>query len=197
MKTAVKICGIKTPEMARFCADNGAAFVGIVLHPASPRYVDLNTAVSIATAAQQAGIIPVPVFVDADENEILNFCTIAGVNHVQLHGDKARQALPKLPAHIHKIYAVANRADCEISSDDYLLFDSHNPGAGEVIDWANINPPENIRFFLAGGLNAQNVKQAINITQPFAVDVSSGVESSLGEKSKDMIVEFINEVHNV
>lgn len=196
MKTAIKICGIKTPEMAIFCAQAGAQFIGIVMHPASPRYVDINTAISIAKAAHQSGIIPVAVFVDADKDEMMSFCKSAHVDHVQLHGDKARAAFLMLPNNIRKIYVLDPTFSGVAPNSDFLLFDSNNPGTGEQIDWTNISVPNNIKFFLAGGLNVNNVKQAIEMLHPYAVDVSSGVELTRGEKSKELISAFINEVQN-
>jgi phosphoribosylanthranilate isomerase len=197
MNTKVKICGIKTPDMAYFCATAGAQFIGIVLHPESARYVDLKTAVLIAQAAKKADIIPVAVFVDADKDLIVEVCRTAKIDHVQLHGDLSRNALPDLPNDIHKIY-VGNfdKALCLNSQKDYLLFDGPIPGTGQTIDWNKIKVPQAMRFFLAGGLTAANVRQAIATVHPFAVDVSSGVESSRGEKSHTLIQAFIKQVHH-
>lgn len=191
MTIAVKICGIKTPEMAGFCARAGAQFIGIVLHPESPRYVDFDTAVLIAKAANEAKIIPVAVVVNTSNDELLNLCEKAKINHVQLHG--ADQTLPE---NIHKIYVAHQQIPKLRLKNDYLLFDGPEPGAGQAIDWSKLKIPDDIRFFLAGGLTVQNVKEAINIVHPFGVDVSSGVESSRGVKSESLIQEFINQVQN-
>ncbi|MFA6037173.1 MAG: phosphoribosylanthranilate isomerase [Legionellales bacterium] len=196
MNVAVKICGIKTPEMARFCAKAGAQFIGIVLHPESPRYVEFDDAYLIAKAAKEAGIIPVAVFVDADKDVITNLCAQAEIDHVQLHGDKARAAAPYLPVNIHKIYVVHEQVPEARTNEDYLLFDSPQPGTGQKIDWSSIKPFNNMRIFLAGGLNAQNVIEAIKIVKPFGVDVSSGVESSRGLKSEALIQAFIKQVQH-
>jgi phosphoribosylanthranilate isomerase len=195
MRVKIKICGIKTPDMAQFCADAGADYIGIVVHPASPRYVDIDTAVLIAQAAKKAKIIPVGVFVDQDADAILSFCKLMQIDHVQLHGDNAKQAMPYLPANICTILVIPAQARFH-NNANYLLFDSPEPGSGQVIDWTKINPPQNIPFFLAGGLNANNVQQAIALVKPYAVDVSSGVESSRGEKSKSMILDFIKQVQH-
>ncbi len=199
MTVRVKICGIKTLEMARFCAKAGADYIGIVMCEKSPRYVNLNKARLIARAANDAGVIPVAVFRDSDVNTITEICRDLNVLHVQHHGDLS--VLDQLSDEFHKIYVMPLQSfepglrSLARNDEDFLMFDSSRPGTGEKIDWTLIKAPLNVRFFVAGGLTVDNVSQAIAITKPFAVDVSSGVEQN-GEKSEFLIQQFINKVHH-
>lgn len=197
MNVAIKICGIKTPQMVQFCAQQGAQYIGIICCPTSPRYVDLTTGIALADAARQSGIIPVAVFRDEDATMIVEFCEQTGVTYVQLHGEPAKTAFNALPHFLHKIYVNPENEDIITGlrdSEDFIMYDHPSPGSGQVIDWESIQSPKHLRFFLAGGLNADNVTTAIATTKPYAVDVSSGVESTRGEKSELMIKEFIEKV---
>jgi phosphoribosylanthranilate isomerase len=202
---AIKICGLKTPEMATFCAQMGAQFVGVVFSPPSPRHVDVPTASLIAAAAHQAGIIPVAVFSLASDDDIIDICQKTNISCVQLHGDVPRLALQTLPDFLQKIYVIPqnNHGITKVNPQhldflrpekDFILFDGEKGGSGQTIRWDSLKPPKNLRFFLAGGLNVENIMEAIQATHPFAVDVSSGVEYVVGEKSKELIQQFIAKV---
>lgn len=200
MTTAIKICGIKTPEMARICASAGADYIGIVFCKKSPRFVSSAIAQSIASAAQDADIIPVAVFSESNANEIISICEMTRITHVQLHGEVSKKALYNLPEHLHKIYV--NPKDNEDLAylrpkTDYVLYDGEQAGSGQVINWSLINPQSTMRHFLAGGLTVDNVHAAITSTHPFGVDLSSGVEITRGEKSETLINEFIKLVKKI
>lgn len=198
MTTLIKICGIQTPEMAAFCAKAGAHFIGLVFCNESPRNIEIKTAKQIAIVAKQEHIIPIAVFNDADERTIIQTCIDTEISHVQLHGNRAKRIIADLPLALHIIYVNPNEF-CPLlrSEKDFLLFDSAQGGSGEVINWDDIQAPANMRFFLAGGLRADNVQQAIKTAHPYAVDVSSGVESARGIKSEQLIIEFIKKVNEV
>jgi phosphoribosylanthranilate isomerase len=210
LNTKIKICGIRSPEIALYCADLGVRYIGIIFCKESPRFVDLETAQQIALTAQNAGSIPVAVFSDANADTIIETCLATKITHVQLHGDLARDALPQLPSELTKIYVLSFDNDKSLPiatqhldylcNDDFFLLDSLQGGSGRTINWNTITLPKNLPFFLAGGLKATNVRTAINVCHPYAVDVSSGVEISPGVKSKQLIDAFIltvNEVANV
>lgn len=203
-KTLIKICGVRDPNIASFAAQMGADFIGIILHPESKRYVELDQAIEIATAAKQAGAKPVGVFVNANAETILRICQIAQINIVQLHGDISRQQHHLLPSSFRRIYVRAVDQNGQIQNDideglnyldeerDYLLFDNIQAGSGKIFNWANFSYMGNMPWFFSGGLTIDNVAHAIQQFRPTGVDVSSGVEITPGEKDKDLILKFIS-----
>ncbi len=207
--TLIKICGIRDPNMATFAAQAGADFIGIVFHPASKRFVEIERATEIAAAAKQAGAQPVGVFVNTNADAILKLCQIARINIAQLHGDIARQQHHLLPPSFKRIYVRTVDQDGQIQNDkadglnyldedrDYLLFDNIRAGSGKTFEWSKFSYIVNIPWFFSGGLTIDNVGNAIQQFQPTAVDVSSGVEKLPGEKDKDLILKFINAVKKI
>lgn len=195
--TLVKICGITSPEMATYAAKRGAAYIGIVLCQKSVRYVSLDNAKIIAEAAKLAGAIPVAVFTETNADEIVRMANVIGVDVVQLHGRLSRAALTDLQQKFQVIYAVddSHQIPSTLRSDkDFLLFDGVQPGSGQILNWTEIKLPKNMRCFLAGGLTAKNVAEAISIVKPYVVDVSSGVERAPGVKDEALINSFIESV---
>ena len=202
--TGIKICGVRNKQIAMACINLGADFIGLVFCEDSPRYITLDAAAEIADLARLASVTPVAVFNRASINTILDTCEHLNITHVQLHGEQAKGTLNTLPESLHKIYVVNVNQQGAIAVDDnvsllrpqhdYILFDGEQAGSGQSIALNNIRAINGLRFFLAGGLNAQNVQAAINVTHPFAVDVSSGVELTRGEKSVERITQFIEQV---
>ncbi|MCL2321793.1 MAG: phosphoribosylanthranilate isomerase [Oscillospiraceae bacterium] len=147
------------------------------------------------------GIIPVGVFVDDTLENILSLVKNGIIEVIQLHGleDEEYISRLKMSTDVPIIKAVAVQSESDLqkwlgTSSDYLLLDSIGGGTGNRFDWnfiGKIDKP----FFLAGGLNPENVAQAIKDTTPFAVDVSSGVETD-GLKDPLKIKEFIRSVRN-
>jgi phosphoribosylanthranilate isomerase len=201
--TLIKICGIRDPLIATACARAGADFIGIVFHPDSPRYVDVTQATAIADAAKKSGVIPVAVFTDQNTETMLKICQITGINTVQLHGKNARQSHHLLPKDFHRIYVRTVNSIGTILNDDeenmknlnvtgdYLLFDNEKGGSGMTFGWSGFHYAGPFRWFLSGGLTPDNVISGIEQLMPTAVDVSSGVEKSPGQKDIRLIEEFI------
>jgi phosphoribosylanthranilate isomerase len=208
MKTAIKICGIKDPNMAEYSTKAGADYIGLIFHPKSPRYInDLDTAKSISHAAKEAGSIPVAVFVNQDATQMQEICEHTGIDTVQLHGENSRKNQHLLPSHYHRIYVVPVdlSGHYELSSDieksldidrDFLLFDYKTPGSGQCFNHQEFNYKGKFKFFIAGGLSEDNVAECISIIKPYALDVSSKVESERGKKDKNLINQFIARVKN-
>lgn len=175
----IKICGITDPETARFAVKQGAHFIGLLFSDISPRKIDLKTALAIVRAVREEGGEPVGVFADETLDEILAISSALELSVVQLHGEIPKEACPHLP--MAKIYFVG---DGPIPAHldrarDYLLFEKET------------RDPQGFRFFVAGGLNAENVGAAIEKYRPFGVDVSRGVEERLAVKSREKIEAFI------
>ena len=200
----VKICGIKEPIMAKQAAMAGANLIGIIFHPPSPRYIHLEQAASIAKAARTAGAAPVGIFVNHTHVEMLHICNTVNLDIVQLHGETARAQHHFLPDHFKRIY-VQNIIDKgKYSSDDkltsldphrdFILIDHADPGKGHAINGSQFHYDLPFPWILAGGLSHTNVVKVISDLQPNGVDVSSGVESSRGNKDIVLIKKFINDV---
>ena len=202
----IKICGITSAQMAFDTAQLGANFIGLVFHQHSKRHVTITLAKEIAQAAREGGSIPVGVFVEQENSMIETICSDVNLEIAQLHGTRARAANKALPQNIARIYAVSLNAQGENSTAsvaqidskrDFLLFDGLKGGSGVLTEFSNIKcyAGDN-RFFIAGGLSKDNIAAVIHQYHPFAVDVSSGVETVQGNKSLNMIEQFIEQVHN-
>jgi len=204
-QTRVKICGITNIEDAKVAEDAGAYAIGLVFYKNSPRYIDISKAKEIVKNVTPL-LNCVGLFVDADKAYINNILEQVNLDILQFHGQESEQAC----ALYNKPYIKAIRMNEEINlleevkeyfSAKALLLDTYVEGilggTGKVFDWNMI--PRNLEkpIILAGGLNVDNVKDAINKVNPYAVDVSGGVEIEQGKKDPDKIKEFINETLNV
>jgi len=204
----VKMCGITTVHDAVLAAKAGAKFIGMILWPKSKRSVSLNVAKEISKAAREHGAEPVGVFVEEDAKEIEQACDATNIAFVQLHGDRARSALPNLVQHHHIIYVLHADKDGELLTKlpngeysdlvDWLLIDSLQGGSGKKFDWENFRVPTDASkygWLLAGGVDPENVSQAISILRPDAVDVSSGICAPDGiRKDPARVASFMNAV---
>ena len=204
MRTRVKICGITNLEDALTAAKAGADAIGLVFYPGSPRYVSIETARNIIQKLPPF-VSCVGLFVDADEKLINDVLNQVAIDTLQFHGQEAEQACSLY----NKPYIKAIRMSDSISlvdeitkysSASALLLDTYvknKPGGtGLSFDWSKIPQGLSKSIILAGGLDVNNVKQAIQQVQPYAVDVSGGVESKKGKKDPDKIVNFIREAMN-
>lgn len=205
--TIIKICGITDPELAATAVKLGTHYVGIMMYNLSKRYVNLNTAKTIAAHVTRAGGIPVGVFVDTPAHEIKSICQLCDINVVQLHGDISRRGHQYLPESLQRIYVLHVNDDGTINADtthgleyldnqrDMLLFDGLKGGSGRVFNHNKFSYHGKIPFLCAGGLNPDNISTAIVTMRPYGVDVSSGVENAHGVKDKMLIKQFINNVN--
>ena len=203
----VKICGITDPETAASAAKEGATFIGLIFEKSSHRYVSVDQAKEIAACAKEAGTIPVGVFTSHSAEEIQTITEFVGLEVVQLHGEIARRASKDLPSHLTRLFVLHVHANGAIEGTDlssldekrdFLLYDGMVPGSGETFSWESFYPSRQFRFFLAGGLNSDNVQLAIKQKQPTGVDVSSGVENpKTKKKDLEKIRLFLQKVREV
>lgn len=203
---AIKICGVRDPDLAQKAVQAGADFIGMVFHPKSKRYVEIQTAKNISLTTTKNGAIPVAVFVDHTAEEMLEICEATHIQVVQLHGDLARRSHHLLPYHFQRIYVFPVASNGCVKNDsesgveylnpkrDFLLFDHEQPGQGNSFNWEKFKYDHSFCWFLAGGLNAENVGFALNQVKPNGVDVSSGIEDLQGIKSIRLIENFIKVV---
>ena len=203
----VKICGITQPDQGRAIAQLGATALGFICAAQSPRYVapqQIRAIVDHLPNPDQLdeGIDRIGVFVNANPITIEETAAIAHLNGVQLHGDESpeacqdiRQRLPGVE--IIKAFRVKTAADFERLPAyqnwvDAFLLDAYHPhqlgGTGQTLDWRLLQPfqPE-LPWFLAGGLNPDNILTALNQISPDGIDLSSGVEKSPGDKDLEKV----------
>lgn len=200
----VKICGIKTLQDVEFVNRQKPDFTGFVFYSLSKRYVSLITARSLKAKLNKK-IKSIGVFVNAPPEEIAAAAELGIINMVQLHGDETNAYIAELRkiCTLPIIKAVRVREEADIKKAafyncEYFLFDTYSTasygGTGRQFDTQllkgiKINKP----YFLAGGLNAGNVRSALKGLKPYAVDVSGGVESG-GSKDETKIKNFIKQV---
>jgi len=205
MRTRVKICGITRCEDAQLAVDAGVDAIGLVFYEKSPRFVSSETAAEISQLIP-AFVSRVALFKDADKVMIDSVLQAVEIDLIQFHGSETADfcqqfTLPYIKAIGMK--GTEHNADFLRSSvENYhmakaLLLDGHAPGeaggTGESFDWASIASIDK-PVILAGGLTPENVAQAIILVQPFAVDVSSGVESAPGIKDKEKVTAFMKQL---
>lgn len=191
----VKICGITSPDDARLAVSAGAAAIGVVFWPSSPRAVDVARAREIV-AAVPAPVSVVGVFVNQVE-EARRVAAEVGLGAVQFHGDETVDDCRRMGG-VRVIKAVGVRdesaVDAALALPDTVtvLLDAHDParrgGTGRPIDWSIARAIARRRFtILSGGVTPDNVEQAIAAVRPWAIDVSSGVEQAPGRKDPGKI----------
>lgn len=204
MRTRIKICGIKEPAHARLAAEAGADAIGLNFYPPSPRFIWPELAAEVA-AALPAYVMAVGLFVDADEDLVRETLESVHLGMLQFHGDEP----PDFCEQFGVPYVRAVRMETGTDLVEYahrfkraraLLVDAHVPGqpggTGRSFDWSLIPRELPIPIILSGGLDAANVARAVREVKPWAVDVSSGVESGRGVKDPARIVEFIRSVQS-
>ncbi len=200
MNIKVKICGLMDSETALKAAEYGADAIGLVFAE-SKRKVTPEKAKDIVSVLP-AEVLKIGVFVNETKEEIERIASIAGLTHIQLHGEEPASFCQSLSFPVVKAISFeGNEALSEITQfpTDYILLDGpkgkYRGGNGIVFDWQQVNTSylEGKKVILAGGLHLENVEEAIQIINPYMVDVSSGVETN-GIKDLTKIKAFIEKV---
>ena len=199
-KTKIKICGLKCPEDIAYVNEAKPDYCGFIIEfPKSSRNVT-GDQVRILIAELDKNIIPVGVFVNAAPERVEELLLDGTIRIAQLHGqeddDYIRRIQKNTGSQVIKAFSVKTAQDIELalkSPADYILLDQGGGGTGQTFDWSLI--PEIKRpFFLAGGLGPDNLEQAVDMIRPYAVDLSSSVETD-GVKDRSKILEAVNLVH--
>lgn len=212
MTVRAKICGLNDPASVRAAVDGGTAFIGLNFYTPSPRAITTIQAAELA-ALVPAGIGKVGVFVDADDDAIGAVLESVPLDMLQLHGGESPERVAELRARtglkIVKVIKVAGAADLEAAPDwydvaDWLMFDARPPkemtnalpgGNALAFDWLLLKDWEfPLPWMLAGGLNAENVAEAVRLSGTRYVDTSSGVEDKPGVKNPEKIRRFLKAV---
>lgn len=201
----VKICGINDADSLQAAVKSGASYVGFVFYPASPRALSVEAAQKLAESVP-AHVITVGLFVDPADEELLAVTRHVPLGMLQLHGAEtprraaALRLLTGLP--VIKAFGIATAEDVKAvmnyETDMYLFDAKPSPGAtlpggtGTVFNWPILKGQKfNRPWLLAGGLNAQNLIEAVKQSGAPGIDVSSGVENSPGHKNPDKIRELM------
>jgi phosphoribosylanthranilate isomerase len=213
MALLVKICGLKTPDALDAALDAGADMVGFVFFPPSPRNLGVEAARALGERVQGRAK-KVALSVDATDAELDRVVEALRPDMLQLHGKETPERVAAVRTRFHlpvmkalPIEARADLAPIRIYEKvaDWLLFDARAPreatrpgGLGKTFDWTLLeNLDLKIPFMLSGGLDAANVAEALRVTHPPAVDVSSGVERAPGEKDPEKIRDFIRAARGI
>jgi phosphoribosylanthranilate isomerase len=207
MPRLIKICGLKAPEALDVALESGADLVGFVFFTPSPRNLGLEAARMLATHVQgRAG--KVALTVNATDETLYDIVAALKPDMLQLHGTETPERVAVVRSRfglpVMKALPIAERSDLSpirlyAKVADWLIFDARAPqdatrpgGLGKPFDWTLLNGIDvGIPFMLSGGLDANNVAEAIHITGAPGVDVSSGVERAPGEKDLNKIRAFI------
>ena len=207
MSLLVKICGLSTPETLDVALDAGADMVGFVFFPPSPRHLSLQAGRELGRQVKRRAL-KVALTVDADDATLENIVDAVSPDILQLHGHESvarlRDIKQRFGRPVMKVVPVATSADLAVlpgyaAVADRILFDARPPkdatrpgGLGAPFDWQLLQNLElDLPYMVSGGLNAQNLAEAVRITRAGGVDVSSGVESAPGVKDPEMIKAFI------
>jgi phosphoribosylanthranilate isomerase len=202
MQTKVKICGLTSVADALTAAEAGADMLGLMFYEGSPRHIPLATAVEISRALPPF-VLRVGVFVNPEPDEVLRAIGDCGLNLLQFHGDEDSAFCTQFGLMSVKALRVQSADSLQTLTNfhtDAFLLDAYSKaglgGTGEKFNWDLAIEAQKFGkpIFLAGGLTPENVADAVRRVQPFAVDVSSGVESAPGKKAAAKVRAFIQAV---
>ena len=196
----VKVCGIKEPEDARVAAEAGADAIGLVFAE-SPRRVSVERAREIASALPD-GVLKVGVFTDEDPQEVLVLAREVGLDYAQLHGDEGPEAVAEIRSgglgviKALRVRDAASLREMERYDADLFLLDSHSEktrgGSGTRFDWGLAKAVRGYaNILVSGGLSPENVREAIELFEPYGVDASSSLEERPGKKNGERVRRFV------
>lgn len=208
MRTRAKICGITRVEDVQAVADAGCDAIGFVFYPPSPRSVTQAQAEALIKAVP-AYIQVVGLFVNSTAYAIQDILKTVPLDILQFHGDESPEQCQAIAQQVGRRWykAIQVKPDLDVVAEiqryqaagaSAVLLDAWHPdlkgGTGHSFDWSTF-PQLDIPLILAGGLNPDNIEEAIHTTQAYAVDVSGGVESAKGIKDQQLIERFMQGVH--
>jgi phosphoribosylanthranilate isomerase len=211
MTAKAKICGVSTPEAVRAAVDGGAAYLGFVFFPQSPRKIAPDAAARLTPPARAKNVKIVALTVDPSDNEVDDIVAGLSPDLIQLHGKetpaRVREIAQRSGRGVIKVLPVSESSDVAAAAAyetlvEHLMFDAKPPkdaerpgGLGEPFDWTLLAGRRFARpWFLAGGLDPWNVGSAITASGAPLVDVSSGVERGPGLKDPALITAFLDAV---
>jgi len=188
-----KICGITNLVDAKVTVENGASAIGFIFYEKSPRAISIENAKSISKKLSYS-VVRVGVFVNQNKDLIDKTISEVQLNMIQLHGDESSNFCNQFEVPVFKAVRIKNEASLSVM-DQYnvagFLLDTFSNtqygGTGKTFDWSLINEQIDTPIILSGGLNPDNILDAIDSVNPAAIDVNSGVELSPGKKDHQKI----------
>ncbi len=203
--TKIKVCGLTNLEDARFASGLFVDYLGFIFYEKSPRFIDPAKAGAIINWLE--GPKKVGVFVNQPLDEVNALAKETGLDLVQLHGEESVEYCSLVEKPVIKVFHItAETIKDELEKNigkykemvDFFLFDTkigdQRGGTGQTFDWDKLHELTDKEFFLSGGLNANNVGDAIQQVNPYAVDVSSGIEEEPGLKDLEKMEKFVRAV---
>ena len=197
-----KICGLKEKDSILCCEANNVDFFGLIFYKKSPRNISYKNARELIHFATDLRITPVGVFVNQEISDLKDIITYLNLKYIQLHGDENQKYINEIKntfsIKIIKKFSIESEKDLvianQINNIDYLLFD-YKPSSDELpggnsksFDWNLLkNAQIKLPWFISGGINESNIKNIKKTLNPNGIDLSSGVEESLGKKSNKKI----------
>ncbi len=208
-RTRIKLCGLSRSDDVAVAVDAGADAIGLVFYPPSPRNVKPAQAGELL-AGLPAYVTAVGLFVNPDEALVCDAVAAAPITMLQFHGDETPEQCARIAQAVRRPFMRALRIKPETTAEDLLEFErryrASGPlfsgllldtwsdaygGTGKVFDWSLISADIARRAVLSGGLNVQNVTDAVRRVRPHAVDVSSGIELAKGVKDAALMHAFV------
>lgn len=193
--TKIKFCGLTRDEDIVFANELTPDYIGFVFVPKSKRYVTWEKAERLKKKLDEE-IKAVGVFVNEDIEKVVSLFEKGIIDIIQLHGDEDENYIKSLKSavgkNVIKAFNITKREDIEnanLSCADMVLLDAKEAGSGRAFDWSMLMDIKR-DFFLAGGLSAENIKEALENFKPYALDVSSGIETD-GVKDINKMREFM------
>ena len=195
-----KICGITNLSDAQCALENGTSAIGFIFYEKSPRAISIENA-KIISDQITGEISRIGVFVNHEKDFIDEAISEVPLNMIQLHGDESPEFCNQFDVPVIKALRIKDDASLSIMDQykvDGFLLDTfskdHYGGTGETFDWSLLNKKSNTPIILSGGLNPENILDAISAVNPSAVDINSGVESSPGLKDHSKIEQLFNQL---
>ena len=197
-----KICGLREKDSLICCEANKVDFFGLVFYEKSPRNINRNKAKQLVEFSKNLSIKPVGVFVNHKISDLKNIIRLLNLKYIQLHGEENQSYINEIKKEfklkIIKKISIKNQSDLnkinDIENIDFLLFD-YKPKSNELpggnsksFDWSLLKGVTiKLPWFISGGINESNIKNIQKTINPNGIDLSSGVERSLGMKSNEKI----------
>jgi len=201
----IKICGQTNLAIIDHVLQLGIDYQGLIFYSKSPRFVDSKILTNIRNSFNQSQDRFVGVFVDPTFEEIISKLEIFNFGSIQLHGNESQdfinQCKQKFKKPIIKSIYPNNFSNTILQNIDYYLIDTKPSGKqmpggnNSVWNWSNFNNTKRLPFILSGGLNSNNIREAIDLTGADFIDINSGVEAEPGEKTITLIEEIISLIH--
>ena len=206
----IKICGIKNTTILDCCNNLKVDYFGLIFFKRSPRNINIDNAKNLIHYQNKKNTIPIGVFVNYELNELNELIKITNLKYVQLHGNESNNYISELKkknnVSIIKAIDIDGKNDLQkielYSETDFFLFDYKSKnnelpgGNAKSFDWSilkniNISKP----WFISGGINKNNIKNMLEILNPYGIDISSGVEDRPGIKNVNKIKEIVEIIH--